>query len=132
MLTRDGLLFRLGFHSSRGAVRGDRGAPRQGSTHGAGGCSRPQERAQEMLAVGMNAARLRHKEVIEAFPICLSSDICFLQALRAACQRMRYGPASLPGSARGRPGPIPTATFDTATAVSACVGRGNCSHGKGK
>lgn len=82
--------------------------------------------------MGMNAARLRHKEVIEAFTICLSSDICFLQALRAACQRMRYSPASLPGSARGRAGPIPTAAFDTATAGAACVGRGNCSHGKGK
>lgn len=85
-----------------------------------------------MLAVGMNAAWLRHKEVIEAFTICLSSDICFLQALRAACQRMRYSPASLPGSARGRAGPIPTAAFDTAMAVAACVGRGNYSHGKGK
>lgn len=69
-----------------------------------------------MLAAGMSAARLRHKEVIEAFTICLSSDICFLQALRAACQRMRYGLASLPGAARASAGPIPTAAFDTATA----------------
>lgn len=71
----------------------------RGTPHRAEGWSQSQERAQEMLAVGMNSARLRHKEVIEAFTICLSSDICFLQARRAACQRMRYGPASLPGSA---------------------------------
>lgn len=83
-----------------------------------------------MLAVGMNSARLRHKEVIEAFTICLTSDICFLQARRrAACRRMRYGRAGarpcLAVPARGRAGPIPTAAFDTA------MGR-RCLCGKGK
>lgn len=71
-----------------------------GESCGGKGRSPWRERVQEMLAVGKNSTRLHHKEVIESFTICLTGDICFLQARRhAACQRMRYGRSSLPGSA---------------------------------
>lgn len=132
VLTRTGLSFWMVFHSSpqgcpismgRGEHRG-RGAPRGGE-----GWSRSRERVQETLAVSTNSARLRHKEVIEAFTICLTGDICFLQARRrAACRRMRYGRAGacpcLALPAWGRAGPIPTAAFDTATGRRSLCGKG--------
>lgn len=88
-----------------------------------------EERVQETLAVGTNSVRLRHKEVIEAFTICLTSDICFLQARQhAACRRMRYGHAGarpcLALPVWGRAGPIPTAAFDTATGRCSLCGKG--------
>lgn len=49
-------------------------------------------------------AKLRHKEAIEAFMICLTVDMCFLQASRwATCRRYEIWQSS--GSHRG-PGPL--------------------------
>lgn len=123
MLTRAGFSFWTAFTACRGAAPSLWG---EGSTLGGEGQSHSRERVQEKPAVWMNSARLHHKEVIEAFTICLTGDICFLQARqRAACRQMRYSRSSLPGS-----GPIPAAAFDTATTL--CVGRGNRSRSKGK
>lgn len=109
MLTRNGLFSRMVFHSSLCSRPWGQGSTEAGERPTGPRAAPTHRKRQEMLAAGMNAARLRHKEVIEAFTICLSSDICFLQALRAACQRMRYGPASrpaLPGAALA-PSPRP-------------------------
>lgn len=54
---------------------------------------------------------VRHKEVIEAFTICLTGDICFLQARRCAACRGTAAlahPSPSPPAHRERDGPSPS------------------------